>query len=170
MDRTEFWSLVEKTKKESGGDCERQAELLRKKLVSLPIREIIDFDRIVEELLIESYNWNLWAAAYLINGGCGDDGFDYFRGWLIAQGESIYSNALKNPETLADFPDDFPEYAECEEFLSVAAEAYEQKTGQDLDTSLPPPPSEPRGQKWDEEKVELVLPRLAARMKDRFRT
>jgi hypothetical protein len=27
-----------------------------------------------------------WGAAYLANGGCSDDGFDYFRGWLIGQG------------------------------------------------------------------------------------
>ncbi|MEU1868262.1 DUF4240 domain-containing protein [Streptomyces gardneri] len=31
-------------------------------------------------LMAASYQAPIWAAAYLINGGCSDDGFDYFRG------------------------------------------------------------------------------------------
>jgi len=26
------------------------------------------------------------GAAYIINGGCSDDGFEYFRRWLVLQG------------------------------------------------------------------------------------
>ena len=37
----------------------------------------------------DSYRWDLWGAAYLANGGCSDDGFDYFRGWLIGQGRKV---------------------------------------------------------------------------------
>ena len=32
------------------------------------------------------YRWDMWAAAYLIGGGCSDDGFIDFRAGLIAQG------------------------------------------------------------------------------------
>lgn len=69
-------------------------------------------------------------------GGCSDDGFDYFRGWLIAQGEEIFNKALKNPEFLAEYLSE--EYLEEDEFapqleemLSVASDAYTyQKTGE----------------------------------------
>ncbi|MFE5591185.1 DUF4240 domain-containing protein [Streptomyces sp. NPDC056549] len=33
-------------------------------------------------------------AAYMVNGGCCDDGFDYFRGWLIAQGRNVFERAV----------------------------------------------------------------------------
>ena len=36
----------------------------------------------------------LWDAAYLINGGCSDDGFDYFRGWLVDQGRETFERCL----------------------------------------------------------------------------
>jgi hypothetical protein len=36
----------------------------------------------------------MWVAAYLMNGGCSDDGFDYFRGWLIAQGRTTLEQVV----------------------------------------------------------------------------
>ncbi|MFL6076856.1 MAG: DUF4240 domain-containing protein [Mycobacteriales bacterium] len=39
--------------------------------------------------MAESYQGDLWGAAYLINGGASDDGFDYFRGWLIARTRGV---------------------------------------------------------------------------------
>ncbi len=40
--------------------------------------------------------------AYIINGGCSDDGFDYFLGWLIAKGRKYFEAALVNPERAGD--------------------------------------------------------------------
>jgi hypothetical protein len=171
MDRADFWRLIEESKRESGGGCERQVGRLQEKLTKLPGKEIISFSRILCELLNESYTWELWAAGYIINGGCGDDGFDYFRGWLVAQGESIFMNALEDPETLADFPDEFPDYARCEELTDVADEVYEEKTGRELPDRayVFPESTEPKGKRWKEEEVETVLPRLAERVRDKFR-
>ena len=45
---------------------------------------------------------SLWAVAYIVLGGCSDDGFDYFRFWLIAQGRKVFYNALENADTLCD--------------------------------------------------------------------
>src|SRR2546428_3572312 len=83
LDRGEFWSLIEDVREKSDGDCERLVELLESRLSRLPADEIVAFQTILYELLAEAYTWELWAAAYLINGGCSDDGFDYFRAWLI---------------------------------------------------------------------------------------
>jgi hypothetical protein len=56
----------------------------------------------------------LWGAAYLINGGCSDDGFDYFRRWLILQGHKVFQAAIANPDSLADVVDPDEEFIECE--------------------------------------------------------
>jgi hypothetical protein len=44
-------------------------------------------------LLAASYRTVLWAAACLINGGYSDDGFEYFRGWLIVQGRDVFERS-----------------------------------------------------------------------------
>lgn len=68
------------------------------------------------------------GAAYVLMGGCSDDAFDYFGGWLIGQGEEIYNKVMENPEFLAEYINDdnlddegFPQN---EELLSVGLDAY----------------------------------------------
>ncbi|MFF5497583.1 DUF4240 domain-containing protein [Streptomyces aquilus] len=39
-----------------------------------------------------------------MNGGCSDDGFDYFRGWPIAQGREDFERATADPDALAELP------------------------------------------------------------------
>ncbi len=91
---------------------------------------------------------DLWGAAYLVNGGCSDDGFHDFRAWLVGRGRHVYESALKNPDTLVDVLDGEPVSGFG---LDVAAaRVYEEKTGRDdfydrLDrdeADLPPPPPE----------------------------
>jgi hypothetical protein len=50
------------------------------------------------------YRYDLWAAAYLIGGGCSDDGFIDFRAGLIAQGRDWYHKAAASPDSLAGHP------------------------------------------------------------------
>ena len=85
MNENDFWHLIETARAECKGDGGKQVALIQEKLQVLPNREILDFDRLLHEQMRASYNRDLWAAAYIINGGCSDDGFDYFRAWLIAQ-------------------------------------------------------------------------------------
>src|SRR5437588_12176207 len=100
MDRSAFWRLIEAAKQESNGKVEQEVDELYQMLLVLPAAEIAEFHNHFWELMDQSYTWDLWAAAYIILGGCSDDAFDYFRGWLIAQGESVFENAMKDPETL----------------------------------------------------------------------
>ena len=46
------------------------------------------------------------TLAFIVNGGASDDGFDYFRGWLIAQGREVFEGTLAKPDSLADVIDD----------------------------------------------------------------
>ncbi|MGW1591376.1 DUF4240 domain-containing protein [Streptomyces sp. NPDC002386] len=48
--------------------------------------------------------WDIWAAAYLIGGGCSDDRFMDFKAGLIALGRPWYERAADSPDTLAEHP------------------------------------------------------------------
>ena len=130
---TEFWGLIERAKNKTE-DTYEQMELLIELLTERSEEDIIEFEKIFLQLHASSYQSKLWAAAYIIKGGCSDDGFDYFRGWLIAQGEDVFYKALENPESLARIikVEDADE-VECEDMLSVGGTAYENKTGKDYE-------------------------------------
>ncbi|MNN13951.1 hypothetical protein D3C81_1270010 [compost metagenome] len=126
-----FWELIGNSKKHGV----EQVEWLINELSKKAAHEMIEFEVELRSKMGESYTSSLWGAAFVIMGGCSDDGFDYFRGWLIAQGEEVFSKVLINPEYLAEYlSDDFLEEdvfaPQLEEMLSVASDAYTyQKTG-----------------------------------------
>ena len=133
-----FWLLLEKCK-EHGEDSDEQMEWLTTHLSKKPIIDIIAFDAILNKHYAASYTSDLWAAAYIMMGGCSDDCFDYFRAWLLYLGKDDYYAAIEDPETLLPLLKTLEhqeEMPQLEEFLSVAAEAYEEKTGQDFDEYL----------------------------------
>jgi hypothetical protein len=129
MDRDAFWRIIDNSR--CGSDLDRQIEKLNERLTALSAEELIEFERHLTTLSCESYSWDLWGAAYLINGGCSDDGFEYFRSWLIAQGRSTFESAVVDPDSLADLPD-LGGDVELEELSYVAQRAYEDKTGKPL--------------------------------------
>ncbi|MGM0881353.1 MAG: DUF4240 domain-containing protein [Bacillota bacterium] len=126
-----FWELITNSKKHD----EEQVQWLTKELLKNKTEEIIEFEIEFRNKLEQSYTSSLWGAAFVIMGGCSDDGFDYFRGWLISRGEEVFNKVLKNPEVLAEYlSEDYlqeDEFApQLEEILSVASDAYTyQKTG-----------------------------------------
>ena len=132
MDAATFWHMIESAKSESNGDCDQQAKLLEQWLAQLPPEEIQNFDQILSQFMDQSYNDDLWVAATIINAGCTDDGFEYFRGWLIAQGEAIFYAALQDPDSLAEIVASDRDDYECEALLYVAMGAYETRTGQEM--------------------------------------
>jgi hypothetical protein len=159
MDKSQFWQLIEKSKNKRG-DCEAQTAKLEQLLGKLGADDIISFDQIFAELRIESYRHDLWAVAYIVNGGCSDDGFEYFRCWLIAQGQEYFEAALGSPERAADAITPGDE-AECEDIAYASRTAYEQKTGQSIPTPNLDYPAEPLGQPWSEEELETLFPTLS---------
>ena len=163
MDEPTFWRLIEEAKDESGGDGDEQAARLQAKLEALPADEIIAFKHIQDELMDRSYRNELWATAYIINGGCSDDGFDYFRGWLIGQGERVFHDTLRDPEgTLLTAAGEGEGETENESILSAAHEAYGARTGQEMPFWMRRQ-QELAGEPWDEETVDQLFPRLAAK-------
>jgi Protein of unknown function (DUF4240) len=153
MDEARFWEIIESGGPEALDDPERQRDAVRGRLVGLPPEDLIAFHRHFNRMMADAYIWDLWGAAYLINGGCSDDGFAYFRSWLISRGQAVYADALRDPDTLAAVVDRGRDDYEFEEFWGVAQEVYRDW------------PAEPGGSRWDfgdDTEISRRLPKLAS--------
>ncbi|MFD9103805.1 DUF4240 domain-containing protein [Streptomyces virginiae] len=176
MDKTTFWQLIDTARADTAADADEDGDAVARRagelLAARPQAEIAAAQQVLWDLLAESYRSPLWAAAYMINGGCSDDGFDYFRGWLLTQGRTVFEAALADPDSLADHPAVREAAAEGlelwdEDALSIAWTAYESATGRELPAdsfTISYPPLDPS---WDfdfDDAAELAarLPRLSA--------
>ncbi len=157
----QFWEIISKAKSLSNNDIYLRPESLKQVLNTLSPVDIESFNVEYRQKLVETYRWDLWGAAYLINGGCSDDGFDYFRDFLISEGEQVYKQALENPDSLAEL--EYEDEIELEEFRYAIDDAYTEKTG----ASLPQPnlqqPDNPTGESWDEDELPQLFPKLAGK-------
>ena len=105
----EFWELLNRAKRK-GEDQEEQIEWLTSHLAKRTVHEIVAFDTHMHRLLKDSYTSRLWALTYIIMGGCSDDTFDYFRGWLLYQGKETYEACIEDPERLIPVLENLSEY------------------------------------------------------------
>ena len=133
MLRETFWSLIA-ISRDSTRDPLAQMNLLKRKLRSLSTEEILGFDYWLNIAFRESYRSDWWATAYVALGGCSDDAFEYFRGWVISRGRAVFEAALQNPDLLV-----FElcrlsssSEAELEEMSSIAWCAYKEQIGEDF--------------------------------------
>ena len=125
FDKNNFWELIQSSYEEANGETDKQMELLINNLAQYSQEDILRFGEIYNIYANESYKEKLWAAAYVMNGGCSDDCFDYFRGWLISRGKEAYLNAMLNPDSIIDLDLlEEEDYFENEEMLSVALRAF----------------------------------------------
>jgi len=171
MDREQLWTLIEAARAATSADCQAVASQVVAALAERSVDDVLAWDQIRHQLLAESYRWELWGAAYLINGGCGDDGFDYFRGWLLGQGHAIWQAALADPDSLADHPEvnsrrpleGGSDPLECDDMLYIAYDAYQALTGQELSVEVAGRQPRPRppdlGERWDFEDPSEMRPR-----------
>lgn len=174
MDDATFWQMIEQAKSDSDGDGEQQVELLTERLAILSIDEILQYERLLIQHRIQAYTWDLWGAAYILNGGCSDDGFTDFRAWLIAQGKEVYEKALANPDWLAEYvPVIETQWGKdsdtmLETMSYVPVYAYRRKTGhEDLpDTPGIRFPADPSGETWTDDDLPQRFPALWAKFGD----
>lgn len=165
MNQEEFWNIVAEACRTDPRKSEEWDGQLRVVLSTRSPDEIIEWDRIFEWLAAQAYTVDLWGAAYIINGGASDDGFYYFRCWLICMGQKVYEAAILNPDSLADVV--VPGIDAEAETYAAAHRAWMTVTGRP-DTDPYPAHVERaalRGEVWDfddEEEVQRRLPRLAA--------
>ncbi len=153
MPDDQFWKLIKFTHEKSKGDFEAQQQILHKELQKLRPIDIIHFDNKFRKLRGEAYTWNLWGAIYIINGGCGDDSFMDFRGWLIAQGKDFYYQTVSNPESLVDVDSDRIN-VDWEGMGYIPNTVFEENTGVKM-PSAQVENIEITGEEWDENNDEL---------------
>jgi hypothetical protein len=187
MDTETFWQLVDEARARVGtGADDRGAEddplpgVLTDLLVeTLTADEILAFAVVSDGLSHAAYAWPVWGAAYLIEGGCSDDGFMDFRDGLVLAGRATFERTLVEPDSLADHPvvaalaGSGSAWFGYESLDSLVGDAWSRATGEDDEayyaareaTSVAPSRSEPDGEHWDfDDEAENVrrLPRLSA--------
>ncbi len=131
LDEELYWSIIAKSLKQTKNQDDQEQYLI-KEIDNLTPSQMIGFRLQTDKLLYDTYNSEMWCAGYIMNGGCSDDGFEYFRNWVISRGKETYYKAKENPDTLIDEVDSQLEAYDFESFWYVALEAFKQKTGKDL--------------------------------------
>ncbi len=164
MNDQQFWSLIDSSRESAKGDPYAHIEALTSALAQLQEAEIIDFDRHFTERYHNAYSWDLWAGAYIIGGGCSDDGFMDFRSWLISKGQKAYDKALADAQSLVQVIKDVDDECQIEGFQYAAPQAWAQVTGKD-DADFPHStaanhPNDPTGNRWQEDDLPALFPKL----------
>ena len=157
-----FWTLIDQTLAVAADDQERQADELRRRLSALAPDRILAYEIAFERHVDAAYRRDVGGAAYVVNGGCSDDCFEYFRWWLVSRGRSVYEQVLADPDTLGRFVETADE-TQLELFSSPAPEAYEEVARSPLPARDAPGPRKPAGRPWEDADLGRLYPMLAAR-------
>lgn len=131
MDENQYWQIIQQSLDKTTSQ-EDQEEYLINRLQKLTPHEMIGFKLRTDKLMQDAYTSEMWCAAYIMNGGCSDDGFEYFLNWVISRGNAVYTAAKQNPDSLITQVSGETDSYEFEEFWSVANEAFSNKTEEDL--------------------------------------
>lgn len=126
-----YWDIIEKSLKNTF-DQDQQEAFLINEIGKLTPKQMIGFRLRTDKLLYDIYNSEMWCAAYIMNGGCSDDSFEYFRNWVISRGKEAYYKAKENPDNLISEVNPDAEMYDFEGFWYVALTAFENNTGKDL--------------------------------------
>jgi hypothetical protein len=103
VDNSTFWNVIDTARASAGQDTPFH-QALEDHLAAYAQQEILGYQQRFDEAHRALNRWDVWAAAYLIGGGCSDDSFIDFRAGLIAQGRGWYGKAAASPDTLAGHP------------------------------------------------------------------
>ncbi len=152
-----FWGIIDKTRQDANEDYARQKELLTEGLKHLKPRDIIRFDNTFRHYRGLLYDWQLWAAATILNGECSADCFSDFRGWLISRGKKKMEQIRKNPELLAELVNSDEIYWEGMGYCAIMA--YQEATGEEMPLGLSEN-MEIHGSRWQDDELPSLFPRL----------
>lgn len=174
MDESEFWTLVETARSAATPTDEALVELLEGR----SLEDLVAFQRRFDSVTDRVHRWDVWAAAYLIGGGCSDDAFGDFKAGLVALGSDWFERVAAGADELASHPlvieaaesQDAAELLFDENFGFAASTAAE--SGEDAEAfwaaleAVPDDTESPElGDGWDfDDKREMSarLPRLAS--------
>jgi hypothetical protein len=159
MNEYRFWGIIMEARSAAKGNYRYQISNLERLLFTLEPQEIEQFDNRFMAMMDVAYDSRLWGAAYVINGSCSEDCFEYFRQYLIAQGRERFYATLQDPESCSAWIK-----AESQEswegILYTAGKIYKMKTGFEIPCSYSPD-FELKGEPFDEATVVAQYPKLA---------
>jgi hypothetical protein len=179
----DFWNTIADARTVTGEDDDTQGEAVAEALADIlanrSIDDIFAFQAHFDAASAALYRYDIWAAAYLIGGGCSEDGFVDFRAGVIALGKQWFDAVIADPDVLADHPavvaaarDDYDGAIVAESVLYAASSAHERQTG-DTDAFYDDPRAVEQvsdddatlGPEWDfddDDEMHARLPRLSA--------
>lgn len=138
LDENLYWEIIDASLKNSNNQ-DTQKKFLISKLETFNPLDMIGFKLRTDKLLYDTYTSEMWCAGYIMNGGyCSDDGFEYFRCWIISRGKDTYYRAKENPDFLINELDQTLELYEFENLWYVAHQTFENKTGENMWDFLDP--------------------------------
>ena len=160
----EFWATIARVRGGASATPDGLLESLEVELSKLTVADLQAFEHHWSACLARAYTRKVWAAAYIIGGGCSDDAFWDFRSTLIMQGRAFFEAALADPDSLADADyseDDENNYPFFEGYQYVAP-IIEAKGGEELPGPTPHPKTA-LGDRWKDEDLPRLFPKLAAK-------
>jgi hypothetical protein len=87
LDEEVYWAIIDSSLHETTNQEDQELYLVSAIEVDSSRNDRLSFKN--RQTSFDSYNPELWCAAYIVSGGC-SDGFEYFRCWLISQGKVFY--------------------------------------------------------------------------------
>lgn len=170
MNLERFWTIIADSRSEFNpsrrdGNMDSQVARLRDALSELPAQNVGSFANTFTKLFHDAYRWDLWAAGYIIEAGCGDDGFTDFRYWLISMGRDVYDNAMTDVESLADvaFAPGI-EVTRFEEFGYIPHDVLRRRNTSEDDAGIMEfkHPASPAGEEWEDDDLPTRFLKLTA--------
>jgi hypothetical protein len=67
--KIKFWSIVNQAKI-NAKDLADRANQLEKLLMTLSADEVIEFNNVYQQKMVDAYRWDLWGIADVVMGGC----------------------------------------------------------------------------------------------------
>jgi hypothetical protein len=168
MTLEEFWATIDRARKAAADVPNGKYESLKAGVAELSLADVQSFERHSGECLIRAYSRELWGAARIIGGGCGDDAFRDFRSPPIMRGKDFFEAAISHPGSLADADyseDNENNYPFYEGYSYVAQKLIEARGGEMPFLQWP---KEPSGYRWREEELPRLYPKLAVKFRDNF--
>jgi hypothetical protein len=183
MDTAYFWKIMDYgfAKGQFNNEIKRQAIL--EQLIKLTPTQIQDFEIIFQQMGQKANTWNNLAAVTIMAGGAGDDGFYYFRCWLISLGKYHFEETLKHPDHLAELNVPINKqygYAEVEfeDLISLSDDAYGIVTKKDASSDSTSPRAnaerkhlfydsggDMKGKEFTNEDLPKIAPKLCRKFK-----
>lgn len=152
-----FWQIIAEAQSSSESETILRIE---DRVAKLSAKAIRDAAKTVQLHLQDAYRQDVWALAYLLQGGCSDDAFEEFRNWMILQGHAVFQDILTDPDAFDPARISGADFGAAGGLMSAFENAYLARSGKPLIL--------PRGKgnriKLDEQSFADLLPNLSSKL------